>query len=85
MIEVAGLIAFGSGCAICARLGYLRGRVVGEKASHDINHAVLKEAEEVMKVAQQADHALTQYQKLFEYARPILEEHTWHKTKGGSK
>jgi hypothetical protein len=85
VIEVAGLIAFGSGCAICARLGFMRGRVVGEKASDDMNHAVLEEAEAVLKVAQQADHALAEYQKLFDYARPILEEHTWHKTKRGAE
>ena len=84
MIELV-VVAFGSGCAICARLGYMRGRVVGEKTSHDLQQKVLAEAEEVMKVSEQAHQALTQYQKLFEYARPILEEHTWHKTKGGSK
>lgn len=84
MIELV-IVAFGSGCAICARLGYMRGRVVGERVNDRLNHAVLKEAEEVMKVAKQADHALNQYQKLFEMARPILEEHTWHRTKGKSK
>jgi hypothetical protein len=85
VIEVAGLIVFGSGCAICARLGFMRGRVVGERAAHQMSHAVLKEAEEVMKVSKQAQVALTQYQKLFDYARPILEEHTWHKTKRGAE
>ena len=84
MIELV-VIASGFGCAIGARLGYMRGRVVGEKTNDQMNRAVLKEAEEVLKVSEQAHHALTQYQKLFEHARPILEEHTWHKTKGGSK
>ena len=82
MIELAGLIAFATGCGVCARLGFMRGKVVGEKASNRMNHAVLKEAEEVLKVSEQAHQALEQYQVLFEKAKPILEEHTWHRTKG---
>ena len=81
MIEIAGLIAFGSGCAICARLGFMRGRVVGERTSILMQHQVLAEAEEVMKVSQEAHRVLGHYQALFEKARPILEEHTWHKTR----
>ena len=81
MIEIAGLIAFGSGCAICARLGYMRGRVVGENIAIELQRGVLAEAEEVMRVSEEAHRVLGHYQDLFEKARPILEEHTWHKTR----
>ena len=81
MIEIAGLIAFGSGCAICARLGFMRGRVIGERVAIDLQRRVLAEAEEVMRVSEEAHRVLGHYQDLFEKARPILEEHTWHKTR----
>jgi hypothetical protein len=82
VIEVIGLVAFGSGCAICARLGFMRGKVIGQRASLDMQRRVLHEAEEVMKVSQQAHKALEQYEALFAKAKPILEEHTWHIGKG---
>ena len=85
MIELAGLLAFGTGCAICARLGFMRGRVVGEKVASELQHRVLHEAEQVMAVSEQAHKALEQYQALFDQARPILEEHTWHKTTRGKR
>lgn len=85
MIELAGLLAFGTGCAICARLGFMRGRVVGERVNADLNQRVLYEAEQVMAVSEQAHKALEQYQALFDQARPILEEHTWHKTTRGKR
>lgn len=81
MIEIAGLIAFGSGCAICARIGFMRGRVIGERVAIDLQRRVLAEAEEVMRVSEEAHRVLGHYQDLFEKARPILEEHTWHKTR----
>ena len=81
MIEVVGIVAFGSGCAICARLGYMRGRVVGERANTELNHRVLYEAEQVMAISRQAEKALDEYHQLFDRVRPILEEHTWHKSK----
>lgn len=81
MIELAGLLAFGGGCAAAARLGYLRGRVVGERVNNDLNRRVLDEAERVMALSRQAEKALDEYHRLFDAVKPILEEHTWHKGK----
>ena len=81
MIELVGIVAFGSGCAICARLGYMRGRVVGERVNADLNERVLKEANEVLAISRQAEKALDQYHELFDRVKPILEEHTWHKSR----
>lgn len=80
MIELAGLIAFGTGCAICARLGFMRGRVIGERTNHQLNRQLLDEAEQVLAISRQAERALDQYHEIFDQIRPILEEHTWHKT-----
>jgi len=81
VIEVAGLIALGGGCAVAARLGYMRGRVVGERVNNELNRRVLHEAEQVMAISKQAEKALDQYHQLFDAVKPILEEHTWHKGK----
>lgn len=81
MIEIAGLLAFATGCAVCARLGYMRGRVVGENIAIELQRGVLDEAEKVMRVSEEAHRLIGHYQDLFEKARPILEEHTWHKTR----
>ena len=81
MIELAGLLAFGGGCAAAARLGYLRGRVVGERVNNELNRRVLDEAERVMAVSRQAERALNEYHQLFDAVKPILEEHTWHKSR----
>ena len=81
MIELVGIVAFGGGCAVCARLGYMRGRVVAERVNAELNHRVLKEAEEVLAVSRQAEKALDQYHELFDRVKPILEEHTWHKSR----
>lgn len=80
-MEVVALIVLATGCAICARLGYLRGRVVGERINADLHRRVLYEAEQVMATSQQAQKALDRYHELFDRVKPILEEHTWHKSR----
>ena len=81
MIELVAIVALGSGCAICARLGYMRGRVVGERINAEINQRVLDEANAVLALSRQAEQAVDRYHELFDRVKPILEEHTWHKSR----
>ena len=81
MIEAIGLLA----CAAIGGLCFSAGTLVGarrqghERCIHcaDMKAEVLR-CNEVIK---EAEKALDLYHELFEHAKPILQEHTWHSIK----
>lgn len=81
MIEAIALV----GCAAIGGLCFSAGAMIGaRRQSHEqCIHCADTKAELLRcdKALKDAAKALNLYQELFEHARPILQEHTWHSMK----